>query len=162
MLPQGVLFIPLAVTLSRLRLFGGMAALIIVYPTLVIPFGTWVLWTSFHRLPSDLLDHARSEGAGPFRVLWHVLLPLSWPAVAAVALFGVAVVFNDYLYTTTFIQEPSGQTITGALGALITADIDNPGRSFAAAMLATAPLAIVCAFFADAFARGLSTGIIEQ
>jgi len=62
LLPQGVLFIPLAVTLSRLRLFGGMAALIIVYPTLVIPFETWVLWTSFHRLPSDLLDHARSDG----------------------------------------------------------------------------------------------------
>ena len=56
LLPQGVLFIPLAVMLSRLHLFGGISALIAVYPTLVIPFGTWVLWTSFHRLPADLVD----------------------------------------------------------------------------------------------------------
>jgi multiple sugar transport system permease protein len=162
LLPQAVLFIPLLRVLSHLHLLNSPAALVLTYPSMVIPFGTWVVWSFLRRLPRDLVDSARADGAGVYATIVDVLLPVLWPALATVGLFAVAVVFNDYLYTSTFIDESSGQTIMGALGALITADIDNPGRSFAAAMLATTPLAVVCAFFADAFARGLSTGIIEQ
>jgi multiple sugar transport system permease protein len=162
LLPQSVLFIPLLRVLSRLHLLNSPAALVLTYPSMVIPFGTWVVWSFLRRLPPDLVDSARADGAGVYATIANVLLPVLWPALATVGLYAIAVVFNDYLYTSTFIQESSGQTIVGALGALITADIDNPGRSFAAAMLATAPLAVVCAFFADTFARGLSTGIIEQ
>jgi multiple sugar transport system permease protein len=162
LLPQAVLFIPLLRVLSRVHLLNSPVALIVTYPSMVIPFGTWVVWSFLRRLPRDLVDSARADGAGVYATIVDVLLPALWPALATVGLFAVAVVFNDYLYAATFIQEPSGQTITGALGALITADIDNPGRSFAAAMLATTPLALGCAFFADAFARGLGTGIIEH
>ena len=161
LLPQAVLFIPLLRLLSQLQLLNSPAALILTYPSMVIPFGTWVTWSFFRRLPRDLVDSARADGAGPLATIVQVLLPVAWPALATVGLYAVAVVFNDYLYTTTFIQETSGQTIMGALGALVTADINNPGESFAAAMLVSAPLALVCAYFADAFARGLGTGIIE-
>ena len=160
LLPQGVLFIPLAVMLSRLHLYGGMRALIIVYPTLVIPFGTWVLWTTFHRLPADLVDHARAEGAGAFRVLWQVLLPLSWPAVAAVALFGVAVVFNDYLYAFTLVSEHKNMTLIADVGSNLL-DINDPGPIFAEILLGLGPVAFTCAFFADVFGRGLGAGVIE-
>jgi multiple sugar transport system permease protein len=160
LLPQGVLFIPLAVMLSRVHLYGGMAALIIVYPTLVIPFGTWVLWTSFHRLPPDLFDHARAEGAGALRVLWEVVLPLSWPAVAAVALFGVAVVFNDYLYTFTLVSGHKNMTLIADVGSNLL-DIDNPGPTFAEILLGLGPVAFMCALFADIFGKGVGTGVIE-
>lgn len=162
LLPQAVLFIPLLRVLSRLHLLNSPAALVLTYPSMVIPFGTWVVWSFLRRLPRDLIDSARTDGAGVYATIVDILLPVLWPALATVGLFAITVVFNDYLYTSTFIQESSGQTIMGALGGLITADIDNPGKSFAAAMLAAAPLALLCAFFADAFARGLSTGIIEQ
>jgi multiple sugar transport system permease protein len=162
LLPQAVLFIPLLRVLNRLHLLNSPAALIVTYPSMVIPFGTWVVWSFLRRLPRDLIDSARSDGAGVYATIVHIMLPVLWPALATTALFAVAVVFNDYLYASTFIQESSSQTIMGALGALITADIDNPGKSFAAAMLSTVPLALICAFFADAFARGLSSGIIEQ
>jgi multiple sugar transport system permease protein len=161
LLPQSVLFIPLLRLLGQLHLLNSPAALVLTYPSMVIPFGTWVTWSFFRRLPRDLVDSARADGAGPLGTIVHVLLPVAWPAMATVGLFAVAVVFNDYLYTTTFIQETSGQTIMGALGALVSADIGNPGESFAAAILASAPLALICALFADTFARGLSTGIIE-
>ena len=162
LLPQAVVFIPLLRMISRLHLLNSPAALVVTYPSMVIPFGTWVVWSFLRRLPPDLVDSARADGAGVYATIVHVLLPVVWPALATAGLYAVAVVFNDYLYTTTFIQETSGQTITGALGGLISADIADPGRSFAAAMLATAPLAVACAFFADAFARGLSAGIIDQ
>ena len=160
LLPQGVLFIPLAVMLSRLHLFGGTVALIIVYPTLVIPFGTWVLWTYFHRLPADLVDNARAEGAGAFRVLWDVLFPLSWPAVAAVALFGVAVVFNDYLYAFTLVSEHKNMTLIADVGSNLL-DIDDPGPVFAEILLGLGPVAFTCALFADVYGPGLGAGVIE-
>jgi ABC-type glycerol-3-phosphate transport system permease component len=160
LLPQGVLFIPLAVMLSQLHLYGGTAALIIVYPTLVIPFGTWVLWTYFHRLPPDLFDHARAEGAGALRVLWDVVLPLSWPAVAAVALFGVAVVFNDYLYTFTLVSDHANMTLIADVGSNLL-DIDDPGPTFAEILLGLGPVAFACALFADVFGKGLGAGVIE-
>lgn len=160
LLPQGVLFIPLAVMLSRLHLFGGIAALVIVYPTLVIPFGTWVLWTFFRRLPPDLIDHARAEGAGALRVLWDVLLPLSWPAVAAVCLFGVAVVFNDYLYTFTLVSDHRNMTLMADVGSNLL-DIDDPGPTFAEILLGLGPVAFTCALFADVYGTGLGAGVIE-
>ena len=160
LLPQGILFIPLAVMLSRLHLYGGLATLIIVYPTLVIPFGTWVLWTYFHRLPADLFDYARSEGAGVLRVLRDVILPLSWPAVAAVALFGVAVVFNDYLYTFTLVSGHHNMTLMADVGSNLL-DIDDPGPTFAEILLGLGPVAFVCALFADVFGTGLGAGVIE-
>jgi ABC-type glycerol-3-phosphate transport system permease component len=160
LLPQGVLFIPLAVMLSRLHLYGGRAALIIVYPTLVIPFGTWVLWTYFHRLPADLFDHARAEGAGALRVLWDVVLPLSWPAIAAVALFGVAVVFNDYLYTFTLVSGHENMTLIADVGSNLL-DIGDPGPTFAEILLGLGPVAFICALFADVFGKGLGAGVIE-
>ncbi len=160
LLPQGVLFIPLAVMLSRLHLFGGMVALIIVYPTLVVPFGTWVLWTYLHRLPADLVDHARVEGAGALRVLWNVLLPIAWPAVAAVALFAVAVVFNDYLYTFTLVSGHENMTLMADVGSNLL-DIDDPGPTFAEILLGLGPVAFTCALFADVFGKGLGAGVIE-
>jgi len=160
LLPQGVLFIPFAVMLSRLHLYGGRAALIIVYPTLVIPFGTWVLWTYFHRLPADLFDHARAEGAGALRVLWDVVLPLSWPAMAAVALFGVAVVFNDYLYAFTLVSGHENMTLIADVGSNLL-DIDDPGPTFAEILLGLGPVAFTCALFADVFGKGLGAGVIE-
>jgi len=161
LLPQAVLFIPLLRLLSRLHLLNSPWALVVTYPSLVIPFGTWVLWSFFRRLPPDLVDSARIDGAGVGQILRHVLLPVIRPALGTIAVFAVAMAFNDYLYTTTFIQEISGQTLWGALGALVSADIANPGESFAAAVLVATPVALLCAFFADSFAQGIGTGIIE-
>jgi multiple sugar transport system permease protein len=139
---------------------NSLLALIVTYPSLVIPFGTWVLWTFFNRLPSDLLDLARAEGARPLQVLRYVLLPLSVPALAAVGLFAVAVVFNDYLYTFTLVSDPHGMTLMADVGSNLV-DIDNPGPTFAEIMLGVAPAAFLCAFFADTYARGLGTGVVR-
>lgn len=160
LLPPGVLFLPIAVMVTALHLNDSSAALIVTYPSLVIPFGTWVLWSFFRHLPSDLLDLARSEGANLIQLLRHVLVPLSGPALAAVALFAVAVVFNDYLYTFTLISNPANMTLMADVGSNLV-DIDDPGPTFAEIMLGVAPVALLCAFFADTYAKGLGTGVIE-
>jgi multiple sugar transport system permease protein len=160
LLPAGVLFLPIALMLTMLHLTNSVLALIVTYPSLVIPFATWVLWTFFNRLPSDLLDLARAEGASPLQVLRYVLLPLSGPALAAVGLFAVAVVFNDYLYTFTLVSDPGSMTLMADVGSNLL-DIDDPGPTFAEIMLGVAPVALLGAFFADTFSRGLGTGVVE-
>lgn len=160
LLPQGVLFLPLVNMLSRLHLLNSPLTLVVTYPGLVIPFGTWVLWSFFRGLPRDLVDLARVEGAGTASLLGRVLLPLALPVLAAVALFGVAIVFNDYLYAFAFISDERSQTIVAALGST-SADINDAGMLFAAVLVGVAPVAVLCAFFADTYARGLGTGIIE-
>ncbi len=159
LLPPGVLFLPIALMLARLQLTNSLA-LIVTYPSLVIPFGTWVLWMFFSRLPSDVLDLARAEGASPLQVLRYVLLPLSMPALAAVGLFAVAVVFNDYLYTFTLVSDPGSTTLMADVGSNLV-DINDPGPTFAEIMLGVAPVALLCAFFADTYARGLGAGVVK-
>ena len=160
LLPAGVLFLPIALMLSTLHMTNSLLALVITYPSLVIPFGTWVLWTYFRRLPAELLDVARAEGASPLQVLRHVVLPLSRPALAAVGLFGVAVVFNDYLYTFTLVSDPGSMTLMANVGSNLV-DINDPGPTFASIMLGVAPVAVLVAFFADMFSRGLGKGVVE-
>jgi multiple sugar transport system permease protein len=160
LLPQGVLFLPLVGMLSRLHLLNSPLALVVTYPGLIVPFGTWALWSFFRGLPAELVDVARLEGAGIGAVLARVLVPLALPALAAVALFGVAIVFNDYLYAFAFVSDERAQTIVAALGSTST-DIADAGTLFAGVLVGTAPVAILCALFADAYARGLGAGVIE-
>ncbi len=160
LLPSGILFLPLALMLTTLHLAGSWPALVVTYPSLVVPFGTWVLWTFFRHLPADLLDMARAEGASPLQVLRHVLVPLAGPALAAIALFAVAVVFNDYLYTFTLVSDPASMTLMADVGSNLV-DIADPGATFAEILLGLGPVAALCALFADTYARGLGTGVIE-
>src|SRR5260370_11474752 len=92
LLPQSVLFVPLLRVASTLHLLNSPAALALTYPSMVIPFGTWVVWSFMRRLPPDLVDSARADGAGGYATIGDILLPVIWPALATVGLFAIAVV----------------------------------------------------------------------
>jgi multiple sugar transport system permease protein len=160
LVPQGVLFLPLVREMARLHLLNSPAALVATFPSLVIPFGTWVLWSFFRSFPRDLVDVARLEGAAPVVLLARILLPMAGPALAAVGLFAVAIVFNDFLYSFTLIQSQQQTTLMAGVGLLST-DLGETGPTFAAVLVGVAPIALACAFFADSYAKGLGTGIIE-
>jgi multiple sugar transport system permease protein len=146
--------------LSELHLLNSPFALILTYPSLVIPFGTWVLWSFFRGLPRDLIDQARVEGARTRDVLLKVVGPVAAPALAAVLLFGLAIVFNDYFYAFAFVSDESAQTLVAAVGST-SVDIADSGFLFAAVTIGVAPVAVLCAFFADVYARGLGAGVID-
>jgi multiple sugar transport system permease protein len=160
LLPQGLLFLPLVSMLSGLHLLNSSLALILTYPSLVIPFGTWVLWSFFRGLPRDLVDQASVEGAHTMDMLLRVVGPLAAPALAAVLLFGLAIVFNDYFYAFAFVSDENAQTLVAAVGST-SVDISDSGFLFAAITIGVAPVAVLCAFFADVYARGLGAGVID-
>src|SRR5260221_7318631 len=101
LVPQGVLFLPLVREMARLHLLNSPAALIATFPSLVIPFGTWVLWSFFRAVPRDLVDLARLEGAAPLTLLGRILVPMAGPSLAALGRFAVAIVVNDVRYSFT-------------------------------------------------------------
>lgn len=155
-IPQTVLALPLLVMMSALHLANTVVALLLAYPGLVIPFGTWALWSLLTRDGvRDLLDLARIEGAAGVRLLRDVLLPLTLPTLAAVTVFAVAIVFNDYLYLFTLITGDQATTVMGGVETT-NVDVENPGYDFAAMLLGTGPIALVCAWFAERYTRTLA------
>lgn len=154
-LPQTVLALPLLVMMSRLHLANTVAALILAYPGLVIPFGTWALWSLLSRdAVRELLEQARIEGARPVPYVMQVLLPAAMPVLAVVAIFGVAIVFNDYLYLFTLITGDGAATVMAGVETT-NVDAENPGYDFAAMLLGAGPLAAACAWLADRYAGSL-------
>lgn len=154
--PQTVLALPLLVMVSRLHVADTVWALLLAYPGLVIPFGTWALWRLLSREPvRELLDQARIEGAHGLDMLLRIVLPLARPALAALAIFGVAVVFNDYLYLYVLVTGDQATTVMGAAQST-TVDVENPGFRFAAMLLGAGPIALLCAWFVERYARELA------
>jgi multiple sugar transport system permease protein len=155
LLPQGVLFVPLVKMLSALRVTNSPLALIATYPGLVVPLATWLLWLLLSEDRSrEMIDQARVEGASAWGILVRVLLPIAAPTLSAGALFGLAIVFNDYLYAYTFVSRPEAQTLMGAVGT-VNVDVGaDAGFMFAAMLLGTGPLALGGAMLAAHYGAG--------
>lgn len=159
--PQTVLALPLLVMMSRLHLANTLAALVLAYPGLIIPFGTWALWTLLSREGvRELLEQAQLEGARGLALVRRVVLPVVLPSLVAVAIFGVAIVFNDYLYLFALITGDQATTVMGGVETT-TVDVENPGFDFAAMLLGAGPPALLCAWFAERYAGGLAPTSIE-
>src|SRR5260370_42169290 len=124
--------------LSQLHLLNSPLALILTYPGLVIPFGTWVLWSFFRGLPRDLIDQARLEGARTRDVLVKVVGPVAAPALPAVLLFGLPIVFHDYFYAFEFVSDESAQTLVAA-GGSTRGGVSDSGFRFGAVSIGGAP-----------------------
>jgi len=158
-IPQTVLALPLLVEMSSLHLADHPVALLLAYPGLVIPFGTWVFWNLFSAEGiRELLEQARLDGArGPGYVA-ELLVPVALPAIAAVAIFAVAIVFSDYLYLFTLITSDQATTVMGGVETT-NVDVEDPGFDFAAMLVGAGPVALVCAWFADRYAGGFTRAL---
>jgi multiple sugar transport system permease protein len=155
-IPQTVLALPLLVMMSSLHLANTVWALLLAYPGLIIPFGTWALWTLLSRDDvREMLEQARMEGAARLALLRQVLLPVVLPSLAAVAIFAVAIVFNDYLYLFALISGDQATTVMGGVETT-TVDVENPGFDFAAMLLGAGPVALLCAWYAERYSGRLA------
>lgn len=160
-LPQTVLALPLVQMMSSLHLVDTPVALMIAYPGLVIPFGTWAIWSLLSAdVARELLEQARVEGASGLRWLLDVLLPLARPSLAAVALFGIAIVFNDYLYLFTLITSDQATTVMGGVETT-NVDVEDPGFDFGAMLLGAGPVALLCAWYAERYASRLAGTLVS-
>jgi ABC-type glycerol-3-phosphate transport system permease component len=161
MFPQISLVAPLFLLLRALGLIDSYPGLVMPYVTFAMPLTIWLLVGYFRQLPAELEEAARVDGAGRLRVLVEIVLPLAAPALATTAILTFIYCWNEFLFALSFTLGPERQTVPVAI-ALFRGQYQVPwGEVLAAAMVATAPVAILALLFQRRIVGGLVTGAVK-
>ena len=162
LVPPSILFIPLAPVVATLGLFDSWGALALLYPTITIPFCTWLMQGFFRALPRQLEEAAWLDGCGVTGGIVRIVLPLSLPAIATTAIFAFTLSMQEYLYAVVFASPVDQKVVTVGLPTmLIRGDIYLWGSLMAGALLVGLPAALLFNLVLDRFIQGL-TGVSDQ
>jgi multiple sugar transport system permease protein len=161
LLPGTILFIPLYQTLTDLGLINSYGALIITYPTFLMPFATWVMMGYFRSIPVELEEAAMIDGASRLGAFWRITLPLAAPALGAVTLVAFTTAWNEFLFAFVFIFSESLRTLPVGLQSMIVGDILPWGQLMAASLLMAAPVVIIYTYAQRFLAEGLTVGGVK-
>jgi multiple sugar transport system permease protein len=162
LVPPSILFIPLSTIVMELDLFDTPWALILTYPTFLIPFCTWLLIGYFKAIPYELEECAVIDGASRLQILTRIVLPLAVPGLISAGIFAFTLSWNEFLYALTFIDASEQKTIpVGVLTELVEGDVYHWGSLMAGALLGSLPVAIIYSFFVDYYVASL-TGAVKE
>ncbi|GER86160.1 sugar ABC transporter permease [Dictyobacter vulcani] len=159
MIPSYVTFIPLYVETRNLGLLDNLLAVIL--PGLAGVFGIFLMRQYIQTLPTELLEAARMDGCGELRVFWHVILPLSKPAVGALAIMVFVQHWNDFFWPLVVLQSSSNYTLPVGVAGLQGEFTTDFGIIFAGAALAALPMIIFFMIFQRNFLSGVRMGAIK-
>ncbi|MGH2550023.1 MAG: carbohydrate ABC transporter permease [Thermomicrobiales bacterium] len=141
--PTSLLFIPLSIVIARLNLGNSLTGLVIVYLTFSLPLSTWLLQGYFRGVPRELEEQAMVDGSTRLGALFRILIPLSAPGLAAVAIFTFTGAWNELLLALIFITSESKRTVPLGINYLITSDVLPWGTLMAGAVLSSLPVMIL-------------------
>ena len=159
LVPDTLLFIPLFKIVGWLGLLNSYWVLVLVYPTLSVPFCTWLMIGYFSSIPKELDEAALIDGANHFQMLFKVFIPVAMPGLIAATIFAFTVSWAGFLYPLAFIYSESEMVLTvGTVTTLIKGDVFHWGGLMAGALLAAAPPVIIYAFLMDYYIAGLTSG----
>lgn len=162
LVPPSILFIPLATIVYQYGLFDTPFALILTYPTILIPFSTWLLMGYFKTIPYELEECALIDGASRWQILTKIVLPLSVPGLISAFIFCFTLCWNEYIYALTFISNESNKTVPVAIVTSFTdGDIFRWGSIMAGALIGSLPLVILYAFFVEHYVAAM-TGAVKE
>ncbi|RTZ47783.1 carbohydrate ABC transporter permease [Candidimonas sp. SYP-B2681] len=162
LVPPSILFIPLAAIVFQLGLFDTRTALILTYPTFLIPFSTWLLMGYFRSIPYELEECALIDGATRWEILIKIILPLSVPGLISAGIFAFTLSWNEFIYALTFISSTEAKTVpVGIVTELIEGDVYHWGALMAGALVGSLPVAIVYSFFVEYYVSGM-TGAVKE
>jgi multiple sugar transport system permease protein len=163
LVPQPLLFIPMADIINRLELGNTLSAVMLTYPTLLIPFCAWLLMGYFKSVPRELEEAARIDGASRFQAMTRVVLPLTTPGLLSAGIFAFTLAQNEFLYALIFLAKSDVRTVpVGAITELIRGDVFYWGQLMAAALLGSIPVALIYSFFVDYYVAGLTAGSVKS
>jgi multiple sugar transport system permease protein len=163
LVPQPLLFIPLADIITNLGLNDTLTSVILTYPTLLIPFCAWLLMGYFRSVPQELEDAARIDGATRLQTMFKVFLPLCTPGFISAGIFAFTLAQNEFLYALIFLTQTDVRTVpVGAIAELVKGDVFYWGQLMAAALLGSVPVAIIYSFFVEHYVAGLTAGAVKQ
>ena len=162
LVPPSILFIPLAAIVFKLGLFDTRWALILTYPTFLIPFCTWLLMGYFRSIPYELEECALIDGATRWEILVKIILPLAVPGLISAGIFAFTLSWNEFIYALTFISSSEVKTVpVGIVTELVEGDVYHWGALMAGALLGSLPVAVVYSFFVEYYVSGM-TGAVKE
>ncbi|HET7793546.1 MAG TPA: carbohydrate ABC transporter permease [Rhizobacter sp.] len=162
LVPPSILFIPLADVVFKLGLFDTRWALILTYPTFLIPFCTWLLMGYFRSIPFELEECALIDGATRWQILTKIVLPLAVPGLISAGIFAFTLSWNEFIYALTFVSSSEIKTLpVGVVTELVEGDVYHWGPLMAGALFGSLPVAFVYSFFVEYYVSGL-TGSVKE
>jgi multiple sugar transport system permease protein len=162
LVPPSILFIPLAIMVYGLGIYDTSLALILTYPTFLIPFCTWLLMGYFKSIPYELEECALMDGATRIQILWKITLPLAVPGLISAGIFAFTLSWNEFIYALAFISSTEQKTVpVGVLTQLVEGDVYHWGSLMAGALLGSLPVAIFYSFFVEHYVSSL-TGAVKE
>jgi multiple sugar transport system permease protein len=162
LVPPSILFIPLAQVVYQFGLFDTPFALILTYPTFLVPFCTWLLIGYFKSIPYELEECALIDGASRLQILRRITLPLAVPGLISAGIFAFTLSWNEFIYALAFISSTENKTVPVAiLTELVQGDVYHWGSLMAGALLGSLPVAIFYMFFVEYYVSSL-TGAVKE
>jgi multiple sugar transport system permease protein len=162
LVPQTLLFVPMADLINRLNLGNTLSAVMLTYPTLLVPFSAWLLMGYFKTVPKELEEAALIDGASRFRAMTRVILPLCMPGFISAGIFAFTLSQNEFLYALLFLNRSEIRTIpVGVTGELIRGDAFYWGQLMAGALMGSIPVALIYSFFVKYYVAGLTAGSVK-
>jgi len=159
LIPGSLLFIPLFQVLGNISLINNAWGMVIVYPTLAVPFCTWIMIGYFASIPRELDEAALIDGAGWLQMLFRIFIPVALPGIIAATIFSFTVTWGEFLYPLTFLYSSDQMLLTvGVVSDLVRGDVFQWGKIMAGSLLAAAPPVIIYAFLMDYYIAGLTAG----
>jgi multiple sugar transport system permease protein len=162
LVPPSILFIPLATMVFQLGMYDSDLALILTYPTFLIPFCTWLLMGYFRSIPYELEECALIDGASRLQILVKITLPLAVPGLISAGIFAFTLSWNEFIYALTFISSSEHKTVAvGVISELVEGDVYHWGSLMAGALLGSIPVVILYSFFVEHYVSSL-TGAVKE
>jgi multiple sugar transport system permease protein len=162
LVPTTLLFIPMVEVMASIGMDDTIWALVLVYPTFLVPFVTWLMSGYFRTIPSDLEDCGRIDGLTRLGAMLRIAIPLARPGILSAGIFSFTLSWNEFIYALTLVTASAERTIpVGVLVQLTRADFYFWGPLMAGALLGSVPVALVYSFFVDQYASGLTAGAVK-
>jgi multiple sugar transport system permease protein len=160
LVPQTLLFIPLADIIRNFKLGDTPWSLILTYPTFLIPFVTWLMMGYFKAIPKELEECARIDGAARWQAMLYIILPVAVPGILSAGIFAFTLSWNEFIYALVFLSSPQQKTVpVGVVSELIRGDVFYWGPLMCGALLGSIPVAFVYSFFVEHYVSGLTGSV---
>jgi len=161
LMPESLLFIPLLIIVVSLGLQNTHQGLVFAYLGFTVPFCTWLLMGYFMSIPIELEESAMTDGCSRLGVLYHIVLPLTVPALAVVAFFSFTLSWNEFIYASVLVSDVDVRTIPTGIPNFIVEDVFFWGPMMASTLISAIPPLVVYFFFQRYLITGLTLGAVK-
>lgn len=161
LMPRAVLFIPLYMLVSGVGLNNSIYGLMLIYPTITIPYATWMLISYFQSIPDEIEEAAMIDGCSRARTMRSIIFPLAAPGIAATFIFAFTLCWSEYLYALVVVTKGSDKTLTLGLSDMIVGDVFAWGPLMGGSILASVPVVIMYLFTSKYMVSGMTVGGVK-